>query len=104
MNHTRALSPAFQAETAADYNGLPHARITETRGQAHVFTVSLHELEAWYLALGGHITSQPAPAGSGVVLWTLHTSTGHGHGTPVIVHALAMDTDRPDADITNAAA
>ncbi|MFJ8727718.1 hypothetical protein [Streptomyces sp. NPDC093269] len=104
MAGIRPLNAAVKAEVTADYNGLPHARITDTDGEAHVFTAGLPELELWFMALGGRITRQPAPKDSGVVLWTLHTDTDHGHGAPVHVHALAMDTDQPDADIADAVA
>jgi hypothetical protein len=98
---TRALNnPAVQAEVAAEYNGLPHGRITNHNDIAQVFTTSLADLELWFLALGGHITSQPA--GARVVLWTLHTDTDHGHGAPVQVHALALDTDQIDAACADA--
>lgn len=92
---TRSLNtPAVQAEVAADYNGLPHARITDHNSRAEVFTNGLRDLELWFIALGGHITSQPA--GDRVVLWTLMTDTDHGHGAPVRVLALALDTDQLD--------
>jgi len=98
---TRHLnSPAVQAETVADWNGLPHGRITDHNQIAQVFTTGLPDLELWFLALGGHITCQPA--GARVVLWTLHTDTDHGHGAPVQVHALALDTDQIDADCADA--
>jgi len=100
MNHIRPLGPAVKAETTADWNGLPHGRITERHGVAHVFTAGLPDLEEWYLALGGRITHQPA--GTGVTLWTLQTHTDHGHSTPVHVHALAMDTDQLDSDCADA--
>jgi hypothetical protein len=102
MQPIRPLNAAVQAETVADWNGLPHGRITEHHGAAHVFTASLTELEAWYIALGGRITRQPA--GPGVVLWTLTTDTDHGHGALVGVHALALDTDQIDADCADAVA
>ncbi|NUQ95824.1 MAG: hypothetical protein HOY79_04445 [Streptomyces sp.] len=93
-------SPAVQAEVTAEYNGLPHGRITDHNGEAHVFTAGLAELEAWFMALSGHITRQPA--GYGVVLWTLHTDTDHGHGSPVRVIAMALDTDFIDEDCADA--
>ncbi|MFD7995569.1 hypothetical protein [Streptomyces mexicanus] len=96
----RTIRPAIQAETVADWNGLPHGRITERQGTAHVFTAGLGELETWYLALGGRITHQPA--GQGVTLWTLTTNTDHGNGVPVLVHALALETDQIDADCADA--
>lgn len=104
MNRTRPLNAAVKAEVAAEHNGLPHARITDRDGTAYVIVVGLPELELWWLALGGRITRQPAPPGSGVVLWTLHTDTDtdHGHGAPVCVHALALDTDQLDADLAPA--
>jgi hypothetical protein len=92
----RNLNAAVKAEVAAEYNGLPHDRITERDGTADVFTTSLRNLERWFLALGGHFTRQPAPAGSGVVMWTLHTDTDHGHGAPLRVWAMALDTDQLD--------
>lgn len=100
MAPTRPLNAAVKAETVADWNGLPHGRITEHHDVAQVFTVGLAELEEWWLALGGRITTQPA--GPDVVLWTLTTDTDHGHGAPVAVHALALATDQIDADIAHA--
>ncbi|MEU5322922.1 hypothetical protein AB0G67_40160 [Streptomyces sp. NPDC021056] len=100
MNAIRRNTPAVQAEVAADYNGLPHARITDHNDEAHVFTTGLPELELWWLALGGHITREPA--GRGVVLWTLLTDTDHGHGAPVRVLAPALDTDQIDPAIAHA--
>lgn len=102
MNPTRPLGPAVKAEVAAEYNGLPHARITEVQNTAYVFTAGLTDLAAWWLALGGRIASRPAPASSGVVLWTLDTDTDHGRGAPIRVHALALDTDQIDPDCANA--
>src|SRR5438067_8192352 len=69
MNPIRPLGPAVKAEVAAEYNGLPHGRITDRGGEAQVFTASLAELELWFLALGGRITRQTA--GSTAALWTL---------------------------------
>ena len=100
--NTRPLNAAVKAEVAADLNGLPHARITERDGTADVFATSLADLELWFLALGGHFTTQPAPEGSGVVMWTLTTDTDHGHGAPVRVWALARDTDQLDPDCADA--
>jgi len=100
MSPIRPLNAAVKAEVTADYNGLPHGRISEQQGVAHVFTAGLPDLEAWFLALGGRITHQPA--GNAVTLWTLHTDTDHGNGVPVHVHALAMGTDQIDADCTDA--
>ncbi|MFB7738267.1 hypothetical protein ACFC08_28540 [Streptomyces sp. NPDC056112] len=102
MNPIRPLGPAVKAETAADWNGLPHARITEQGNEARVFTNGLDDLTAWFLALGGRITCHDA--GPGTCLWTLHTNTDHGRGAPVRVHALALDTDQLDADIADAVA
>ncbi|MDX2986441.1 hypothetical protein [Streptomyces caniscabiei] len=102
MAATRRLTAAVKAEVTADYNGLPHGRITEQDGDAHVFIVGLTELEAWLLALHGRITRQPA--GPGVTLWTLHTTTDTHDGTPVHVHTLALDTEEADATITAAVA
>lgn len=93
-------SPAVQAEVTAEYNGLPHGRITDHNGEAHVFTAGLADLESWFMALGGDIDRQPA--GDRVVLWTLHTDTDHGHGAPVRVLALALDTDFIDEDCADA--
>ena len=94
---TRNLNtPAVQAEVTAEYNGLPHGRITDHNGEAHVFTTGLDELELWFLALGGHFTPHPAPDGSGVVMWTLTTDTDHGHGAPIRVWAMALETDQLD--------
>lgn len=104
MNPIRTLGPAVKAEVAADLHGLPRGRVTEQGTDAHVFTSGLDDLTAWFMALGGRITCEPAPMDSGVCLWTLHTHTDHGHGVPVRVHALAMDTDHPDADIADAVA
>jgi hypothetical protein len=102
MTGIRPLNAATKAETTADWNGLPHGRNTDHDGTAHVFTADLTDLEAWYLALGGRITRKPA--GDGVALWVLHTTTDHGHGIPVRVHALALDTDQIDADCADAVA
>lgn len=102
MQPIRPLGPALKAEAAADTNGLPHGRITEHGTEAHVFTADLDDLVAWFMALGGRITCQDA--GPGVCLWTLHTNTDHGHGAPVRVHALALDTDQIDADCAHAVA
>ncbi|MEW2266908.1 hypothetical protein [Streptomyces sp. NPDC047868] len=102
MRDHRALNAAVKAEVTADYNGLPHARITDQNGTAHVFTTGLPDLELWFMALGGRITHQPA--GTGVTLWTLTADTDHGNGVPVLVHALALDTDQIDAAITHAVA
>lgn len=102
MKPIRPLGPAVKAETVADWNGLPHGRITEHANEAHVFTASLTELEAWFIALGGRITRQDA--GDRVCMWTLTTDTDHGHGTPVRVHALALDTDQIDPDCADAVA
>ena len=103
MSPTRPLNAAVKAEVTADSNGLPHGRITDRDGTAHVFTTSLRELELWVMALGGHYTSEPAPSGSGVVLWTLTTDTDHGHGSPIRVYAMALDTDQLDPDCADAA-
>lgn len=100
MNATRRLGPAVKAEVTADYNALKYTRITEHQGTALVFTTGLHDLEAWFLALGGRITHQPA--GPGITLWALHTNTDHGNGAPVTVHALALDTDQIDPGIADA--
>lgn len=100
MAPTRPLNAAVKAEVTADLNGLPHGRITQHDDQAHVFTIGLAELELWFIALGGHITRQPA--GEGVVLWTLTTDTDHGHGAPVRVYAPALDTDQIDPSIADA--
>lgn len=102
MNATRHLGPAVKAEVTADYQGLPHARITEQGDEARVFTAGLDDLADWYLALGGHLTCQVAPEGSGVTLWTLHTIIPGG--TPVRVHALALESDPVDPDIADAVA
>ena len=100
MAPTRILNAAVKAEVAADYNGLPHGRITDRDGEAQVFTTGLADLELWWLALGGHITRQPA--GRNAALWTLHTDTDHGNGAPVAVYALALDTDQIDPAIAHA--
>ncbi|MFE9812361.1 hypothetical protein [Streptomyces sp. NPDC005548] len=100
MNATRRLGPAVKAEVTADYNALMHTRIAEHQGTALVFTTSLHDLESWFLTLGGRITHQTA--GPGITLWSLHTDTDHGEGAPVTVHALALDTDQIDGDIADA--
>ncbi|NUS25103.1 MAG: hypothetical protein HOV92_12885 [Streptomyces sp.] len=100
MQPTRPLNTAVKAEVAADLAGLPHGRITERDGEAQVFTASLPELELWWLALGGHITRQPA--GRKAALWTLHTTTDHGHGAPIAVYALALGTDQIDPAIAHA--
>ena len=98
---TRNLNtPAVQAEVTAEYNGLPHGRITDHNGEAHVFTAGLADLELWFMALGGTIDRQPA--GDRVVLWTLHTLTERTHGAPIRVLALALNTDQIDADCADA--
>lgn len=109
MNPIRPLNPAVKAEVVADLHGLTRDRITEHNGTAEVFTARLTDLEAWYSALGGTITrhyvDQRACISNErtrIVLWTLHTDTGHGRGVPVRVHALALDTDQIDADCANA--
>lgn len=97
---TRSLSsPAVQAEVAADYNGLPHTRIAEHAGEAHIVTASLPDLEQWLLALGGTLYRQPA--GYHTAVWTLHTTTNHDHGTQLVVHALTFDTDQIDPAYTH---
>jgi hypothetical protein len=100
MASTRPLNAAVKAEVTADYNGLPHGRITEHDDTAHVFTTGLPELEAWFMALGGPITRQPA--GQGVVHYTLRTFTERTHGTRIAVHASALDTDQIDPDCADA--
>lgn len=100
MNQTRRMGPAIQAEVTADYQGLPPGRIAEHQGAAYVFVDRLTDLEAWYLALGGEITHQPA--GDSVTLWALNTLTERTHGAPLRVRALALDTDQIDADLTDA--
>src|SRR5689334_9445774 len=104
MNPIRPLGPAIKAEVAADLPGLPRARVTAHGTEARVFTSALDDLVAWFMALGRRITLAPAPQDSGVCLWTRHTDTDHGHGVPVRVHALALDTDLIDADIADAVA
>lgn len=101
MQHIRPLRPADKVEIAADLNGLPHARITDQDGAAHVFTAGLVDLEQWarwFMPLGGRITQQPA--GPGVFLWTLHATLGDVYA--VRVHALALGTDQIDADLAGA--
>jgi hypothetical protein len=100
MQPIRPLGPAVKAEVAADLNGLPHARITEHQGIAHVFTSGLPELELWFMALGGRIT--PHPAGPGITHWTLTTLTERTHGALIAVHAPALDTDQIDPDCADA--
>ncbi|HEY3479738.1 MAG TPA: hypothetical protein VGL02_12650 [Streptomyces sp.] len=91
---TRQLNtPAVQAEVAADYNGLPHARITDHAGEAHIITATLQDLEQWLLTLGGTLHRQTADDHAAV--WTLHT-TIPDHGPQVVVHALTLDTDPID--------
>jgi len=102
MAPTRRLDAAVRAEVAADLHGIPHARISERNGHAEVFVNGLREVERWFLALGGYFTCDPAPAGSGVVMWTLTTNTDHGHGDPVYVYTLAPDTDEIDPDCAHA--
>lgn len=101
----RTLTPANQAETAADLNNLPHARITSQGSEARVFAASLHDLAAWWLALGGRLTSTPDPQDLDVILWTLHTRTDpeDAASTVVRVHALALDTDQLDTTNPHAA-
>jgi hypothetical protein len=100
MSPTRPLDSAVKAEVTADLNGLPHGRITDRDGEAQVFTSGLRDLEVWFLALGGHIARQPA--GNKAALWTLRTNTDHGHGVPVAVYALALDSDQIDPSIADA--
>lgn len=102
MNQIRPLGPAVKAEVAAELNGLPNARITEVQDTAYVFTNSLADLELWFMALGGRIDHQDA--GPSLTRWTLATDTDHGHGAPVLVHTLALDTDQIDADCAEAVA
>lgn len=105
MQPTRSLTLADKAEVAADLNGLPHGRITGHDGTAHVFTADLAELEQWarwFMPIGCQVTQQPA--GTGVVLWTLHAALGAVYPMPIRVHALALDTDQIDADIAPAVA
>lgn len=99
MHDTRNLGPAVKTEVTAEYQGLRHARITEHGNEARVFTAGLTDLTAWYLALGGHITREGAPAGSGVCLWTLHTTSDD---VPVLVQSLALDSDPIDPNIADA--
>ena len=100
MAPTRPLNAAVKAEVAADLNGLPHARIAEHDGAAHVFTTGLDDLTAWFMFLGGHITRRTA--GPGVVLWTLTTRIGDVYATPVHIHAPALDADQIDDALTAA--
>lgn len=100
MQPTRPLNAAVKAEVAANYNALMYTRIEQHQGEAHVFTTGLADLEAWWLALGGHITCQPA--GDHVVRWSITTDTDHGHGAPLRIHALALDTDQIDAALAHA--
>ncbi|MGW3383283.1 hypothetical protein ACWDCO_24245 [Streptomyces albogriseolus] len=104
MNPIRPLGPAVRTEVTADLNGLPHGRITEQGNEARVILAGLDELTDWFTALGGRITCEPAPHDSGVCLWTLHTHTERTHGTPIRVHALALDTDQIDPDCADAVA
>jgi hypothetical protein len=111
MHGIQTLTAAAKAQVAADLNALMYDRITEHRGTAQVFTARLTDLEAWYIALGGRITRQfvtkaggVTPEPTGLVLWTLTTDTDHGHGAPVQVHALALDTDQIDADLAHVVA
>lgn len=101
MPNRHLNTPAVQAEVTAEYNGLPHTRITDHNGHADVFTTSLAELELWFLALGGTLYRQPV--GDHTAVWTLHTTTphDHGHGTQVVVHALTLDTDPVDPAYTH---
>lgn len=100
MNATRHLGPAVKTEVTADYQGLPHARITEHGDEARVFTAGLDDLTDWHLALGGHLTFEGAPTGSGVRLWTLHTTIPDG--ITVRVQCLALDSDPLDPGLADA--
>lgn len=100
MAPTRPLNAAVKAEVAADHNGLAYTRIAQHNGAAHVFTANLPDLEAWWFALGGYIT--PEPAGAHAVMWTLTTDTDRGHGAPVTVLAPGLHTDEIDPAIAHA--
>ena len=100
MTPTRPLNAAVKAEVAAAFNGLSYIRISQHAGAAHVFTANLPDLEAWWFALGGYIT--PEPAGAHAVMFTLTTDTDHGKGAPVIVLAPGLHTDQIDPAIAHA--
>ena len=100
MHATRPLGPAVKAEVTAELNGLPHGRIDEQDGVAHVFTASLDDLTRWFMALGGRIT--PQPADQGVIHYTLHALTERTHGARIAVHASALVTDQLDPDLADA--
>jgi hypothetical protein len=94
------LTAAIKAEIAADHNALPFTRITDTHGQAHVFTTSLDDLTAWWTALGG--TATHVDAGPGICMWTLHTATDHAGGAPLYVHAPALAAELAPAELADA--
>lgn len=69
--------------------GLPLGRHTARHDGIHIFDVDQDSLAHWLALTGGHVTIQPA--GTGVVLRTLHTTTdpdGHRPGTPVQINVL----------------
>ncbi|KPI31391.1 hypothetical protein OV320_2607 [Actinobacteria bacterium OV320] len=99
------ITPQAAAQAAADYLGLPTARLTTHNDAAHIFTADMHHLTAWYRALGGTVTRERA--GLGVTLWTLRTHTeprNDGTHTPILIHCLALTTEDIDPTLTNAAA
>lgn len=99
------IDPITAAQVTADHYGLPTGRIESRDTTAHVFLNSLHGLAEWHAATGGYTTCWPA--GSGVVLWTLHTHTdNHGDGThtPIYVHAPALADQLVPHELTDAAA
>lgn len=85
------LTIADKVETAADYYNLPRTRISAQDGTTHVLVTTLDDLTAWQIELGGTTTAHDA--GPGIRLWTLHTSSDFITGTPIHVHALALESD-----------
>lgn len=86
------IDPTTAAETTAAVHALPTGRTAHRAGTAHVFLDSPHGLAQWLDATGGYTTCRPA--GTDVVLWTLHTHTGirgDGTATPILVHTLALE-------------
>lgn len=88
----RTTDPTTAAETTAAIHGLPTGRIGHHEGTAHVFLDSPYGIAQWLDATGGHATR--SPAGTGVVMWTLHTHTSprsDDTATTILIHSLALE-------------